>query len=664
MKRKLQKMLLPFISFMICFLISLEGITQTTADLVLVNGNIITINPNDDIVEAVAIKDSLFVKVGTNQDIQPYIDTGTQVIDLDGLTVTPGMIDAHSHLLYYGQTENDYVNLRPPEVTSIAEILAKIEERISQIDSGGWVIGDGFFRLEDDRLPTRYDLDPISPNNPVVLTSMGGHFGTSNSYGFMVAGITDTTPDPPGGIIERDSITGIPTGVLYNHPAMDLVRLHAPPLDLETVVNDVKYAQEVYLTEGITSFGDVNTRGLTRLGGYIQTAVNGELKIRAYLLYTIEHTSDVPLCLENTELFQYPMIAYRGNKFLLDGQPPTSYTYDPHPGPSWNLSTWNEDTLKIIVKQLHRLSRQLSFHVMGDHAIDMALDAIAGALQDTLILDHRHRLEHVMVPLGTSLVRMKNMGVVACMQPGSIYSCGDFYNLFWPDQIQRLMPLRSMIDAGVIVSLGSDFPTVLSLDPRLTLWGALVRKTASGLLINQNERINMKEALYAHTMGSAYAQFEEEVKGSIEEGKYADMTIWSKDLYSIDPTEILSTNVVMTIVGGKVYDYLGIEDNMWNKKNSLFQLHQNSPNPFLNNTNFSFDVFESVTNKPVFLKLAVYNLRGDLVKTIMANELIPGQYSFSWDGTDTSGNKLTSAMYLVKLSSGVHAQVKKIVLMD
>jgi len=655
---------MQFSGLLICFLFSGWGMAQTTADLVLIKGNIITINPNDDVMEAVAVKDSIFIKVGSNQDVQPFIGTGTEVIDLDGLTVTPGMIDAHSHLMYYGQAENDYVNLRPPEVTTIAEIIAKIEERIAQIDSGDWVIGDGFYRLEDGRLPTRYDLDPVSPNNPVILNSMGGHFGTSNSYGLNLAGITDTTPNPPGGIIERDSVTGIPTGVLYNHPAMDMVRLLAPPLELEPLVNDVKYAQEVYLAEGITSFGDVNTRGLTRFGAYAQTAINSELKIRCFMHYTIERTSDVSLCLENTELFRYPMIAYTGNKFLLDGQPPTSYTYDPHPGPSWNLSTWNADTLKMVVKQLHRLGRQLSFHVMGDHAIDLALDAIAEAQQDTLIVDSRHRLEHVMVPLGTSLIRMKNMGVVACMQPGAIYSCGDFYRLYWPDQIQRLMPLRSMIDAGVKVSLGSDFPTVLSLDPRLTLWGALVRKTSSGVLINANERITMKEALYAHTMGSAYAQFEEDVKGSIEEGKYADMTIWSKDLYTIDPTELLTTDVVMTIVGGTVYDFLGIENSMWNKKNSLFQLHQNSPNPFTHETDISFEVFESETNEPVFLKLGVYNLKGDLVKIIMEKKLIPGNYVYSWDGTDHSGNRLTSAMYLVKLTSGLHAQVKKMVLID
>ncbi len=120
--------------------------------------------------------------------------------------MTPGIIDAHTHMIYFGQSENEYVNLRPPEVTSIEELLNKLEERISQIEPGEWVVGDGFFQLEDGRLPTKWDLDPISADNPVILNSMGGHFGTANTYAMNIAGITDTTPNPPGGIFEKTAL--------------------------------------------------------------------------------------------------------------------------------------------------------------------------------------------------------------------------------------------------------------------------------------------------------------------------------------------------------------------------------------------------------------------------------------------------------------------------
>lgn len=645
-------------------LFSIQCFSQEKADLVMYNGNIITVNPNDDIVEAVAVKDSLFVFAGSNEDVQDYIGDETQVIDLDGFTVTPGFIDAHTHMLYYGQAENEYVNLRPPEVTSIAELVSKIEERANQIEPGEWIIGDGFFKLEDGRLPTKWDLDPVTPNNPVILNSMGGHFGTANSVALDSAGITNETPNPPGGLIERDSITGEATGVLWNHPGMDLVRMHIPPLDTNVLIEDVKYAQEYYLPYGLTSIQDVNTRGLTRFYAYSKTAYDGDLKIRTYMLFTIERPHDVTIAIEKTPLFQFPMISHGGCKFLLDGQPPTSYTYNPHPGPSWNLATWNADTLKKYVKMLHRDGRQIAFHVMGDAAIDLALDAIEEAQQDTTIPDIRHRLEHVMIPRAESLSRMKDLGVLVCMQPAAIFTGGDYYMYYWPDDYTRLMPLRAMIDSGLHMSIGSDYPTVIELDPKVALWSALVRKTASGVLITPGQRITMKEALYAQTYEAAYAAHEEDIKGSIEVDKYADMTVWSDDLYNITEPEILDLEVKMTIIGGTVYSYTDIDDIYSNDKNKAFDLMPVTPNPFSNKTEINITINDINNGKPQFVKLAIYNLNAEKVKTIYEAELMPGNHSLIWDGTDQNGNRLTSSVYFIKLTNNKYSQVRRAVLLD
>lgn len=521
-----------------------------TADLVLLNGKIITVDAKDTITEAVAVKDGIIIKVGTNDEVQPFIGSDTEILDLNGKTVTPGLIDSHTHLIYYGQIENDYVNLRPPEVTSIADIVSKVAERVSQISPGEWVIGDGFFKLTDVRLPTRWDLDSVSPDNPVFLNSIGGHFGTANSKALEIAGIDKDTPNPVGGVIGKDPNTGEPTGILWNHPAMDLVRKYYPQFTLEDLVEDVKFAQERYISEGVTGFQDVNTRGYIRLQAY--QAAENELKLRGYLLFTIENERDVTISLEHTELFTGPMLSYIGNKFLLDGQPPTSYTYEPHPG-TYDLPTWDPDTLKSVVKELHRAGHQLAFHVMGDRAIDMALDAIEEALNDTPRPDHRHRLEHVMIPTTEAIERIKRLGVVVSIQPGAIYTGGDIYIKIWgAERVQRLMPLRSFLDAGIPVALGSDFPTVPELAPQLALWEAVARQTSSGVVIAPQESITIQEALRAHTMGSAYAAFEENIKGSIEEGKFADMVVWSHDLYSIPLGEFKNLKVEITIVGGKI----------------------------------------------------------------------------------------------------------------
>lgn len=521
------------------------------ADMVLINGKIITVDPEDTIGEAVAVKDGLILKVGTNLEIQALVGSSTDVRNLRGKTVTPGLIDAHTHLMYYGQAENDYVNLRPPEVQSIEDVVAKIGERVQSLQAGEWVIGDGFYRIE--RLPNRYDLDPVSPDNPVFLNSLGGHYGSANSKALEIAGIDSSTEDPVGGIIARDAETGEPTGVFWNHPAMDLVRQYFPPFDEEALTRDVIWAQDAYLAAGYSSFQEVNARGPVRVRAY--SAAVDSLKVRGYLLFTIEKPADATFSIENLVPTQGPWLSLMGDKFLLDGQPPTAYTYQPHWGPSYDLPTWDPDTLKSVVKDLHRAGHQMAFHVMGDRAIDLALDAIEEALEDTPRADHRHRLEHVFIPTADAIQRMKRLGVVVSIQPTAIYTAGDYYTqVFGEEIVQRLKPMRSFLDTGIPLALGTDYPTVPLLHPKYSLWASVVRETFSGAVIAPEQSITIQEALRAQTMGSAYAAFEENVKGSIEEGKYADMSIWSGDLYTIPVDEIPDLFVRATIVDGVVYE--------------------------------------------------------------------------------------------------------------
>jgi len=476
---KLFRFLLTVVFFMTVGILTLN-LSAQNADLILINGKIITVDENDSIAEAVAVKDGLILAVGTNDNILALADNNTEIMNITGYTVTPELNDAHSHLMYYGQCENQYVNLRPPDVTSIADILDKIEEKISESEDGDWILGDGFFQLTDGRLPTKYDLDAISPNNPVFLNSIGGHYGTANSVALEIAGITAETPDPTGGIIERDSLTGEPDGILWNHPAMDLVRKYRPQLDIEELKQDVLFAQEFWIKEGITSFQDVNTRGGTRLLAYEE--VKDQLKVRGSMWFTCERTADVDIALQYVDLYVDPMLSSYGNKFLLDGQPPTSYTYEYHPGPSWNLPTWDIDTLMNVVRRLYADGRQIAFHVMGDAAIDLALDAIEAAQIEHYRPDARHRLEHVIIPKPESIDRMKSLGVIASIQPASIYVSGDAYLNYWGEErCMRLKPFKTFLEKGITVALGSDFPTVPHLSPLYALQAALVRKTSSGV---------------------------------------------------------------------------------------------------------------------------------------------------------------------------------------
>ena len=202
MKRQIQRR--SVLIGMIFLLRTVLGFAQATppADLVLINGNIITVDNYNTIAQAVAVRDSIICKVGSNAEIQEYIESGvTEVLNLNGLTVTPGIIDAHSHILFYGITENEYVNLREAGTHTIEDVVNKIEAKVQISQPGEWIMGDGFFKLE--RLPTRYDLDPVSPENPVMLQSLGGHYGSCNSKALEIAGVDENTPNPVGGIIDH-----------------------------------------------------------------------------------------------------------------------------------------------------------------------------------------------------------------------------------------------------------------------------------------------------------------------------------------------------------------------------------------------------------------------------------------------------------------------------
>ena len=623
------------------------------ADLVFLNGNIITVDSLDTIAEAVAIKDSLIYRVGTNQEISQLIGTDTEVKNLKGLTMTPGIIDAHTHLLFYGITENEYVSLRDPGLQSVEDVVAKIEEAVQNAQPGEWIMGDGFFMLE--HVPTRYDLDPVSPDNPVMLQSLGGHYGSCNSNALEIAGVDANTEDPVGGIIERDSLTGEPNGVLWNHPAMDVVRRFFPAPGVEAMTRDIIWAQEDYMKAGVTSFQDVNVRGGGRIKAY--SDAKDSLKIRGFVSFTIERTEDARLSEDSLTITPDPWLAMIGDKFLVDGQPPTAFTHEPHNGPSYDMPAWNPDTLKKVVKDLHRAGHQLSFHVMGDAAIDLALDAIEEALNETPRENHRHRLEHVFIPTQEAIQRMASLGVVASVQTIPIYTGGFFYTqLFGNERMQRLIPIRSFLEAGVPVALGTDWPTTVLLHPRVTLWSSIVRRTMTGDVIAPEESITIQEALRLHTMGSAYASFEEDMKGSIEEDKYADMTIWSDDLYSVPTEDILNLFVTAIVVGGTIYENpsVHVDDDVETGIPREIKLFYNFPNPFNASTQIRY-----ILEETGYTTLTIYNSLGQNIKTLVDGTQLSGEYIIAWDGLDKVGQTVPSGQYYFQLMQGNRMLVRK-----
>ncbi|RLC94126.1 MAG: hypothetical protein DRI77_11230 [Chloroflexi bacterium] len=525
--------------------------TGQAADTVLLNGKIITVDAGDSIAQAVALKDGLIQAVGSSEQVSAIVGESTQVIDLEGRAVTPGLIDAHNHFQVMGLMHSYYTPFLPPEVVTVQDLQAKLAEAVGQTAEGEWVIGYFMF-IQGIGLPTRHDLDSVSPNHPVFILQQGGHYGSSNSLALQMTGIDANTPDPPGGMIGREA-DGEPDGIFYNHRAMDLVRRHIPRYTQETVHENIISMQTLFAACGVTSFQDNNVRGTDTVATYLDVGRQGGMYLRGAVYYTLEWPGDLDRALYEIEHYKDDFMRFAGFKFLLDGQMTMAYCHEPHNGERWDMPTWNPQTYKDAVRALHDTGLQICVHCVGDAAVDLTLDAFEEAMNANPRPDPRHRIEHCIISTPQATQRMKDLGVVVSTQPQFIRIGGDGYvDLFGAERGKRIIVTREWLDEGVHLALGSDAPSTPWYTPLATLIGAVTRATFSNERYEPEQALTIQEALRAHTMGSAYAGHEEDVKGSIEVGKMADMVVWSTDPYKASMQELWNSAIDMTMVGGEI----------------------------------------------------------------------------------------------------------------
>jgi predicted amidohydrolase YtcJ len=451
-----------------------------------------------------------------------------------------------------GLMDGYYVPFLPPEVRTLDDLRARLAEAVAQAPEGDWVKGY-FMVVNEGRLPDRHDLDPVSPRHPVWILQQGGHYGSANSLALQLAGITAYTPDPVGGVIEREA-NGEPTGVFFNHRAMDLVRRHVPRYTMENVRENIVSAQRLFASAGITSFQDNNVRGTDTVGSYLEAGVQGEMALRGAVYYTLEWPGDLDRALTEIDRGSGDeFMRFAGFKFLLDGQLRMAYCHEPHDGERWDMPTWDPRNFKEAVRALHDTGLQICVHCAGDAAVDLTLDAFEEVMNANPRPDPRHRIEHAILTTPDATRRMKDLGVVVSTQPQFIRLGGDYYpSLFGAERARRVIVTREWLEAGVPLALGSDSPTTPWYTPQVTLFGAVTRVTFSNQRYEPDQALTIEEALRAHTMGSAYAAHEEDNKGSIEVGKLADLAVWSEDPYTAPVPQLWQTPIDLTLVGGQV----------------------------------------------------------------------------------------------------------------
>ncbi|MBN1810860.1 MAG: amidohydrolase family protein [Anaerolineae bacterium] len=525
---------------------------ELAADTVFVGGKVITVDEADTIAQAVAIKDGLIHAVGSDAEIAALAGEATRVIDLRGRAVTPGLIDSHNHFQVVGLLNSYYTPFLPPDIVTVEQLQAALAEAVAGKPDGEWVIGYFLF-IQGVKLPTRHELDPVTPNHPVWIVQQGGHYGSANSLALQMAGITAETPDPPGGMIGRDP-GGEPNGVFYNHRAMDLLRKVVPMYTTDDVRNNIASTQPLFASCGVTSFHDNNVRGVDNVATYLDVGKQGQMVLRGAVYYTLEWPTDLDRALYEMEHdYADDFMRFAGFKFLLDGQLTMAYCHEPHNGERWDMPTWDPQGFKDAVRALHDTGLQICVHCAGDAAVDLTLDAFEEAMDANPRPDPRHRIEHAVITTPQATQRMRDLGVVVCTQPQFIRLAGDGYaDLFGEERAKRAIVTREWLENGVALALSSDAPSTPWFTPHATLIGAVARLTYSNKTYESDQCLTIQEALRAHTMGSAYAGHEEHVRGSIEVGKMADLVVWSTDPYAATLKQLWEMVAEMTVVGGEI----------------------------------------------------------------------------------------------------------------
>lgn len=545
---------------------------KTPADLIIKGGTIYTVESAEPTVEAVAVTGDTIVYAGSLAGLAKYEGENTTVINLAGKTMTPGFIEGHGHFMGLGYNE---LNLDLMNITSYEEMVEKVKEAVAKAQPGQWIIGRGWHQDKWTKKPeklvkgfqTHHLLSAVSPDNPVYLSHASGHAGFANAKAMELAGVNqlsierlDSEYGDEGGEIIVDEL-GNPTG-LFNERAQSLIARHIPENTTETDERALELAIAASLRNGITSFHDA---GVSRenIELFRKFKSEGKLNTRLYVMLT---GFDSELLYEwfrkGPEIDSTHWLTIRAIKLNCDGALGSRGAwllepYSDRPG-FQGMATLSMDTVLKISKEGLKYGFQICSHAIGDRANREILDRYELAFGENPVqaINSRYRIEHAQHLSPLDIPRFGKMGVIAAMQ--AIHLSSDR-----PWAIERLGEKRikegaymwqSLLQSGAVIVNGTDVP-VEPINPIASFFASVTRQTLRGEPVGgyePEEKMTREQALRSYTLDAAYGAFEETIKGSVKPGKLADFTVFTKNLMTIPDTELLSTEVALTIVGGKV----------------------------------------------------------------------------------------------------------------
>ncbi len=536
-------------------LVSTANAQQPAADLVVTNAKIYTVDDAHPRAQAMVIKDGKVIFVGDNRGARTFIGSNTQQMDLDGKTVIPGMVDAHGHLANLGQRLKgvDLVGTK-----SYDEVIQRVVERAKVTPAGQWIRGRGWDQNDwaDTRFPSNEALSKAVPNHPVYLTRVDGHAGLVNARAIQLAGVTAATKDPDGGRFIRDA-AGNPTGVLID-AAQGIVSSKIPAVTPQEVREFTVAAISELNKWGLTGLHDAGENAAT-VQVFTQLVKEGKYNLRNYVMLRDQDS------IMDRFMAQPPIVGMEGRlwvhsiKLYIDGALGSrgAALLEPYTDDPTNvglLVARPEDIRRVAVKAL-KAGWQVNTHAIGDRGNRIVLDEFEKALKEVPKADHRFRVEHAQILHWDDIPRFAQLGVIPSMQ-GS-HATSDMYwavNRLGPTRALGAYPWRSLLNSGVVIPNGSDFP-VESANPLISFHSFVTRQDENNWPTAgwyPEQRTTREEALLSMTMWPAYSAFMEKESGSLTPGKFGDFVVLDQDIMTIPSEQILNTRVEMTVLGGKV----------------------------------------------------------------------------------------------------------------
>jgi predicted amidohydrolase YtcJ len=543
---------------------------RRTADLVVLDARVRSLDPAGNVHSAVAVADGRVVAVGSDEQVSELVGRGTVVVPGRGRTVLPAFTDSHTHFKRSTVVRAYFIDFRELAPRSVADVLAAVRAKAGTLARDAWVQGDGLNDLDlgERRFPVRQELDDAGGGRPVVLRSIGRHVACASSAALALAGIDRDTSSPSGGRIDRDE-RGEPTGVLHEQGKLRLDMTRAdtviprfgPAERVRALAAGMRYRH----ARGIAGIHEM-AREADEIGDYLRLREEGGLtaRVRMYIRGVEAETRlEHLLALGLRSGLGDDWFRLGGVKLSIDGSglARNAALFEPYPGrpDDTGLLRIEQDELDDAVAAAHDAGLQVAVHAVGQRAMEMAMDAFEKVDHEGSVARMRHRVEHAYFPPRPGqMERMRRLGLVWSTQPAEIFEVGDAWvQVFGEDWLEGVSPLATALAMGIPTVLNSDYP-VTTIDPFVGIAAAVTRRTSSGRLLTPQESVSVDQALRMMTNGPAYVAHTESTSGSLVPGRLGDLVLLTHDPYEVPPEELAEVRVLCTVVGGRVVHGEGV----------------------------------------------------------------------------------------------------------